>query len=196
MKARYHYITRNYQPLLSYIEEMKRRESYLYQRVEMLAIEACIHNKMKDKEEAIAVLKEAYETASPNKLVLPFIELGKDMRTLTGSVLNEISITNDSSIPKSWLENINHSASTYAKRRSHIVTEFRKAMGIEENVVFSPRESDIIIDLSHGLSRKEIAASRNISINTVKTVIKTIYAKAGADNLPELIHFTTERKMI
>jgi LuxR family maltose regulon positive regulatory protein len=192
IKARVFFITRDYPPLLSYIHEMKQRESYLFGRIEMLAIEACVHYKMKDKEKAFAVLSEAYQTALTNNIVMPFIELGKDMRTLTNFALKEAN----SGIPKPWLENINRKAASYAKRQAHVVIEYKKAEGIIDGVVFSPRETDILTDLSHGLSRVEIAASRNLSVNTVKMVINSVYMKAGAENLADLIRIAVERKLI
>jgi LuxR family maltose regulon positive regulatory protein len=192
IKARFYFSTRNYPPLLAYIQEMKQRESYLFGRIEMLALEACVHYKKKDKEKAFAVLSQAFETASPNGLEMPFIELGKDMRTLTGSALKEPAVK----IPGPWLENINRKAATYAKRQSHVIAEYRQANSISDNITLTPRESDILADLSHGLSRTEIATSRKLSVNTVKMVISNIYFKLGAENMAHLIRIATERKLI
>ncbi|MCL1837459.1 MAG: LuxR C-terminal-related transcriptional regulator [Treponema sp.] len=192
VKARYCYITRNYPPLLSYIQEMRQRESYLFGRLEMLAIEACVHYKMKDKAKAFAVLSEAYEAASPNDIVMPFIEMGKDMRTLTKSALKEYR----GKIPEPWLENINRKSNTYAKRLAGVVTEYRQANRIADDIVFSPRETEILTDLCHGLSRADIAADRKLSPNTVKKVIANIYMKLGAKNLADLIRIALERKIV
>jgi LuxR family maltose regulon positive regulatory protein len=192
MKARFCYMTRTYPPLLSYIEGMKARESFLFGRVEMLAIEACVHYKMKDRQKAFAALLEAYKTASPNNLVMPFIELGKDMRTLTSAALKE----SDSSIPAPWLENINRKSASYAKQQSHVSTEYRRINGIIGAAPLSTRETEILIDLSRGLSRTEIAASRDLSVNTVKMVINNIYSKLGTENLATLIRIAVERKLI
>jgi LuxR family maltose regulon positive regulatory protein len=192
IKARYYFSTRDYPPLLSYIHEMKQRESYLFGRIEMLAIEACVHYRMKNKEKAFAVLSEAYQTASPNDIIMPFIELGKDMRTLTASALKDP----DSKIPGPWLETVNRKATSYAKRQLHVIAEYRQVNGITDGIAFSPREREILTDLSHGLSRAEIAASRNLSVNTVKKVINMIYSKVGAENLADLIRFAVERKVI
>jgi LuxR family maltose regulon positive regulatory protein len=192
MKAWYCYTTRNYPPLLSYIREMKERESYLFGRVEMLAMEACIHYKLKERKLAFTVLQEAYKTASPNNIVIPFIELGKDMRTLTAAALKE----SNSRIPVNWLENINRKAASYSKRQSHVIAEFKKNNSITEKITISPRESEILTDLSHGLSRSEIAVNRNLSINTVKMVINNIYMKLGAENLADAIRIATERKIL
>jgi len=190
--ARICYTTRNFSPLLMYIEEMKTRESFLFGRVEMLAMEACVHYKMKNKEKAFAVFTEAFKNAEPNGLLMPFIEMGKDMRTLTSAMQKE----SKKAIPAAWLEDINHKAATYAKRRSHIIAEYMQTSGITDNVVMSPREAEILADLSHGLSRAEIAKARNLSTNTVKMVINNIRYKLGAENLADIIRIAVERKLI
>jgi LuxR family maltose regulon positive regulatory protein len=190
--SRFCYTTRDFSPLLMYIEEMKTRESFLFGRVEMLAMEACIHYKMKNKEKAFAAFEEAYKNAAPNELLMPFIEMGKDMRTLTSAMQKESKKV----IPASWLEDLNHKAATYAKRRSHIIAEYMKTSGITDNVVMSPREAEILADLSHGLSRAEIAKARNLSTNTVKMVINNIRYKLGAENLADIIRIAVEKKLI
>jgi LuxR family maltose regulon positive regulatory protein len=192
IKARFCYATRNFAPLLAYIEEMKARESILYGRVEMLAMEACVHLKMKNREKAFAALREAYANAAPNEIVMPFIEMGKDMRTLTSAFLKEP----DNVIPKAWLEDINRKSATYAKRRSHVIAEYAQINHMSDGAAITPREADILRDLSHGLSRAEIASSRGLSVNTVKMVINSLYFKMGAQNLSDLIRVATIRKLI
>jgi LuxR family maltose regulon positive regulatory protein len=192
IKARFFYATRNFPPVLAYIEEMKTRESYLLGRIEMWALEACIYYKMKDKEKAFAALRAAYEDALPNEIIMPFIELGKDMRTLAMALLKEP----DNVIPKAWLEEINRKSASYAKRRAHIIAEYMQANHITDSPAITPRESDILTDLSQGLSRAEIASGRNLSINTVKMVINILYNKLDAQSLVDLIRIATKRKMI
>jgi len=192
LKGRYCYMTRNYPPLLSYIQEMRQRESYLFGRLEMLAMEACVHYKMKNNKKACAVLTEAYEAAAPNDLLMPFIELGKDMRTLTAFALKEPDCT----ISESWLETVNRKSSTYAKRQAYVINEYKQAIGTAYNIVISQRENEILTDLFHGLSRAEIAISRGLSINTIKMLISNIYIKLGAENLADALRIATERKIV
>ena len=192
IKARYHYMTKNYAPLLSYIEDMRQRESFLFGRLEMLAIEACIHHKMRNMKKACLVLKEAYETAIPNNILMPFIELGKDMRTLTGYALKN----RPCSINKKWLELVNRKSSAYAKRLAHVIADYKNTNEVTEGVVVSAREVEILTDLSHGLSRTEIATSRGLSINTVKMVITSVFDKLGVESLPDAIRIAIKRKII
>ncbi|MCL2320260.1 MAG: LuxR C-terminal-related transcriptional regulator [Treponema sp.] len=192
VKARYCYLTKQYTPLLDYMREQKQRESILYGRVEMLAMESCVHFKSKKKAEAFMTLKEAYEAAQPNSILMPFIEMGKDMRTLSASALKEPGI----GIPRPWLVTINRKSASYARRQSHITAEYKQANNLESGVSFSPRQLEILTDLSHGLSRIEIADNRGLSVNTVKMVINMIYSKLGAVNLADLIRIAVEQKIV
>jgi len=190
IKARYHYATRDYLPLLSYIAEMKQRESVLYGRVEMLAMEACVQYHMKNKAAAWGALKEAYETAAPNGILMPFIELGKDMRTLTMAALRE----HDMGIPKEWLEDVRHKALYYAGKRSALLSESEKTHGGHQPL--SAREHDILSDLYNGLSQAEIAKKRKLSINTVKMNMKNIYEKLDVHKITDLVRIAAERRLV
>jgi len=190
IKARYHYLTRNYLPLLSYIDKMKRRESILYGRVEMLAMEACVHYQLKNKTAAWDSLKEAYETAMPNNIVTPFIELGKDMRTLSTVALSK----NDIGIPKEWLEDVRRKALYYAGKQSLFISE-HKAHEIG-NIKFSAREHDILSDLYKGLTQAEIASKRSLSINTVKMNMRNIYNKLDIHKISDLIRIVAEHGLV
>ncbi|MCL2721465.1 MAG: LuxR C-terminal-related transcriptional regulator [Treponema sp.] len=192
MKARYCYAIRNYPPLLSYIHDMKQRESYLFGRIEMIVRESCIYYKLKEKEKAYMAFEEAYNNASPNNIIMPFIEMGKDMRTLTSFILKYP----ENKIPVSWLEDINLKSASYAKRITHIITKYKQANRLTDDIIISTRESEVLTDLSHGLSRSEIAVSRNLSINTVKMLINNVYIKLGAENLADAIRIASERKIL
>jgi len=192
IKARYYYLANNHLPLLSYIEDMKQRESILYGRVEMLAMEACVHFQMKNKEEAFNILREAYETAVPNDIIMPFIELSKDMRTLTMAALREPEF----GISYSWLEAVRRKASSYGKYQSLLMSEFKNANGMEDYKDLSHRENEILHDLYQGMSRSEIAHNRNLSMGTVNTVINNIYKKLNVQSIADIIRIVSEQKQM
>ncbi|MDR1853765.1 MAG: helix-turn-helix transcriptional regulator, partial [Azoarcus sp.] len=60
----------------------------------------------------------------------------------------------------------------------------------------SPREAELLNDLRQGLSRSEISAIRNLSINTVKLVLNSLYAKLGADNADDAVRIASEKKLV
>jgi LuxR family maltose regulon positive regulatory protein len=195
-KARYCYLTRNFLPLLLYIREMKQRESFLLGRVEMLAMEACVHYKMKNKDLAWKALKEAYETAAPNDILMPFIELGKDMRTLTAAASREQSDASAAGmgIPRSWLESVRYKATSYAKSQSMFINENKK-IGVSVKTL-SAREQDVLSDLYHGFSQVEIAGKLNLSVNTVKMVTKSIYEKLHVHKISDLVRVAAEQGLV
>ena len=192
IKARYHYTTRNYAPLLAYIREQRQREPILYGCLEMLAMEACIYNITKEKQKALKVFREAYDKAAPNGIIMPFVNRGKDMRALCSAALKEP----DCGIPADWLEMIRSKSSSYAKRQSHVIAEYKRTYNIAEGAALTQREIDIITDLSHGLSQIEIAVSRSISVNTVKMTISTIHKKLKTENIADMIRASIRDRLI
>ncbi|MCL2718149.1 MAG: LuxR C-terminal-related transcriptional regulator [Lachnospiraceae bacterium] len=193
IKARYHFLTKNYLPLLNYIRELKNRESFLYGRIEMLAMEACVHYKMKNKEMAWKSFKEAYETAIPNDIQIPFIELGKDMRSLIIAVLREHP--GDSAlcigIPRSWLESIKHKTISYSKSQSLFINEYQKNDSCVKTL--TPREKEVLSYLYNGFSQPEIANQLNLSVNTIKMVTKILYNKLNVHKISDLVRIAAEQ---
>ena len=192
MKARYHYITRNYAPLLAYLREHRKREPILFGCLESMGMEACVLYLTKEKQKALEVLKRAYNKAAPNGLIMAFISRGKDMRTLCSAALKEPGY----GVPAEWLEMIRSKSSSYAKRQSHMIAEYSRAYSITESAAMTKRELEIITDISHGLSYTEIAVSRNISANTVKTTVNTIHKKLKTENLADMIRTAIKDKLI
>jgi DNA-binding CsgD family transcriptional regulator len=197
IKARYHYLTKNWQPMLAYIEDMKRRESTLFGRTTMMALEACARYQMRDKEGAFDALSKAYETASPNGILMPFIVLDRDMRALTGAVLRSYSACK---IPRAWLKSVNHKSYSYARNQAQIISDSNKKSKKNNDaggeVTFSSRETEVLRDLYYGLSKSEIAAKQGLSINTVKMVTKIIYEKLDVRSIADLVRVVAELKLV
>ena len=192
MKARFHFLVKNFPPLLAYIEEVKQRESGLYGRVEMLALEACALYQMKDKAGALVALREAWEEAAPNEILAPFIELGKDMRTLTSVALHET----DPGIPAKWLESVNRKAHLYSKHQAMLIAKYEKDVDAGGNIPLSPREVMILQDLYKGLSRADIAEKQQISVSTVNMNVHSICTKLQARNTADVIRIAAEQKLV
>ncbi|MCL2602924.1 MAG: LuxR C-terminal-related transcriptional regulator [Defluviitaleaceae bacterium] len=196
IKARYYFLTKNYLPLLSYIREMKNRESFLFGRIEMLAMEACVYYKMKIKNKAWDSFKEAYETAIPNDIQMPFIELGKDMRSLIIAALREhpgdtaLSI----GIPRPWLESIKHKTISYSKSQSLFINAYQK--NDSDVKTLTPREKDVLTYLYNGFSQPEIANKLELSVNTIKMITKILYDKLNVHKISDLIRIAAEQKFL
>jgi LuxR family maltose regulon positive regulatory protein len=151
----------------------------------------CLYQN-KNKDAALSAFGEAYKMASSNELTMPFIEMGNDMRTLTRVAM----LNKGDAIPREWLEQVNRRSATYAKHLNLVVAEYQKANSLGKDVSLSQREIEILRDVYHGLTRSEIAVSHNLSINTVKMVLNSIYSKLGAESIADVMRIALERKLI
>jgi LuxR family maltose regulon positive regulatory protein len=188
----YCYLTKDYPRLLAFLQEAKQRELPLYLRVEYLAIEACVHYQKKDKRGALAVFARAYAEASPDGILMPFAQMGKDMRALAACAIR----TPECDLPAMWLETVHRRASTYAKRQSIVIGEYHAKNGMDGVHTLSFREKEMLCDLCNGLSRAEIANSRNLSVNTVNSAVNNIYTKMNANGIVDLVRIAIERKLL
>jgi DNA-binding CsgD family transcriptional regulator len=192
IKAKYYYLTKNYIDLLAYINTRKKQGTILFKRIELLVMEACVYFKLNDKKAAFCSLEEAYRIAQPNSIIMPFIELGKDMRALVNEAINNQYCN----ITQAWLKNIKQRTAAYSRNQAVIVSCYNRAKGIEDGIMLSPREKEILHDLHAGLSRSEIAAQYNISINTVKLHINGIYNKTSARNRADIFRIAAEYNLL
>jgi len=192
VKLLYHFHMRQYNSLLAFIDSAKRRQTILFGEIELKVLEALALYQLKRRDEAIFSLTEAWQLSESNNFISVFTQHAKGMRTLTAAALRD----ENCKIPKGWLEEIGRKASSFAKRKSHMISQYMIADRSDNEIKLTKREAEILKDLSQGLSRTEIAASRNISLNTVKNAVNIIYEKLYANNLPEAIHIATSRKII
>ena len=165
---------------------------YLFGQIGLAAHRAVCLYHLKDPPGALDALRQGYEMAAPNKLDMLFIELGNHMRSLT--VFAQKSP--DCGIPKAWLETIQKKAATYAKRVGQVKTQYRLAEGLENSVHLTQKETALLEDLSHGLSRSEIASARGISINTVKMMLQYIYEKLNAENSMDAVRIAYSKGLL
>jgi DNA-binding NarL/FixJ family response regulator len=63
-------------------------------------------------------------------------------------------------------------------------------------VSLSRREQDVLTGLSQGLTREEIAGLSSISINTVKSVISSVYNTLGAVNRADAVRIATSLGLV
>ncbi|MDR3167820.1 MAG: LuxR C-terminal-related transcriptional regulator [Treponema sp.] len=158
---------------------------FLFGKVAIKILEAICRYRLAELDEAFRALKEAYDLAQPNALDMPFIEMGKDMYLLTGAILRD----QQSAIPQPWLEKIQRNASAYAKKLAAAAEKLgeQKKDRQPREFLLSRQEMRVLIGLSQGLTREEIARSGKFSVNQVKNIISSMYLKLGAVNRADAI---------
>ena len=123
---------------------------------------------------------------------MPFIELGKAFHSLASVARKQ----KDCAIPEKWLISTERKASVYAKRSAVIANSFKSEKNIKDSISLSERETEVLGDLYHGLSREEIAEVRYLSVNTVKKILQSIYIKLDATNNVDAIRIALEKKLL
>jgi LuxR family maltose regulon positive regulatory protein len=197
IKAKYQFACKRYPAVLAFLENRDDpygAAAFLMGRIEMLALEAVCRYQDRDQPGAFGALQKAYELAHPNALYMPFMELGKTMRTLTGAALK----TGAGGIPPAWLERVHRHASSYAQKVFAAAEQYsnfgRKSP--KEGTALSRRERAVLTGLSRGLTREEIALDGGISVNTVKSAIRSVYNKLGAVNRADAVRIAGARGIL
>jgi LuxR family maltose regulon positive regulatory protein len=200
VKAKFHFVKKHYPAALAALEGREgwnSRWNFVLGRIERKVMEAVCRYQLKDRKAAFAALEEAYRLAHPNVLYMPFMEMGKDMRALAGSALKDQC----TSIPAPWLERICRNASAYARKLFLVAEHYREqeqgpGNKVRTDIVLSRREKEVLTGLSQGLTREEIASFSSISVNTVKSVIRSVYNKLGAVNRADAVRIAASLGLV
>jgi LuxR family maltose regulon positive regulatory protein len=157
------------------LRQMKRinRKNVL---IDLMALSSLVHHKQGEESTAMANLKEALDLAEPGGCIRNFADLGDDMQEL--------------------LERLIQMDPDYVFAR-HVLAACRAdACGTATKVAFHPmilsartgapratltdREIELLQLVAEGRSNKEIAEKLYISIETVKTHLRSVYKKLEA----------------
>ncbi|MDR2078349.1 MAG: LuxR C-terminal-related transcriptional regulator [Treponema sp.] len=196
VKAKYHFAERRYPAALAVLEGQRARSSrwdFVLGRIEKKVLEAVCRYHLRDREGAFAALSEAYRLAYPNRLFMPFTELGKDMRTLAEAALKDTQ----SGLPRDWLERVRLDAAAYAKKLFVVIEQSRPpSLRQGDKVNLSRREMEVLTGLYQGMTREEIASLSSLSVNTIKSVTRSIYNKLGAVNKADALRIAASRGLV
>jgi LuxR family maltose regulon positive regulatory protein len=193
IKANCHLAEKRYPAALATLNTMENRKNpydsgdFVLARITMKALEAVCRYRSRDRQGAFAALETAYQLAHPNGFLMPFTELGKDMRSLTEAVLKD----KPPELPRPWVEKVRAAASGYAKKLFAVAEQSRPADARQKasgpGPGLSHRETEVLTGLYQGMTQEEIAGLSSLSVNTVKSVIRSIYNKLGALNKADAV---------
>jgi len=186
-------VEERYYELLAFMEQTDRLykdRGILFAVIQNQITKAIVHHYLGNHTESIYYLTEAYYLASPNSLIMQFIEYGNRMRTLVYSAKQKKSCK----IPQSWLSKIHTRSSSYAKMLSQLVSAYEADNAVDGRslISLSKRETEVFSYLNRGMTRKEIASSCYISHSTVNSILKNIYDKLGATNAADAVRIAKE----
>ena len=84
------------------------------------------------------------------------------------------------------------------KSQARRVIDYAKSLQAsgEERPRLSPREKQVLRTLASGLSYKQVAGELGISIDTVRTYVRSLYRKLGAHSVTEAIARARELALV
>jgi LuxR family transcriptional regulator, maltose regulon positive regulatory protein len=129
--------------------------------VEALLQEAAVAVSADDRFAARRALQSAVELAEPREVVRPFVHVGPEVRELLAQRYGSLEV-----------------ADTFGGRV--LAAGARRAGGLES--VLSRCELVVLAMLSSLQSLEEIAADLTVSVNTVKSHVRSIYSKLGVSS--------------
>jgi LuxR family maltose regulon positive regulatory protein len=130
-------------------------------RLEARLLETALEIRMDRRTKALAALDAALMLAEPEALIEPFHRADVSVRQLLLEHVGGFGPTND-----------------FAKRISNSMSILDKKPMDE----LTGREQAVLIRLSSAQSLDELASDMLVSVNTVKTHVRAIYAKLGVNN--------------
>jgi len=188
-------VEERYYEILAFMEQTDKiyeQRGILYAVIQNKITKAIVHHYMGNQEASVYNLNEAYKLSNPNGLIMQYIEYGNRMRTLIHAARQNGNCT----IPGEFLNRIYTKSSSYAKMLSQIVSAYEAAHTVAKSQInLSKRESEVLMYLNRGMTRKEIAANCYVSLSTVNSILKSIYDKLGATNAADAVRIAKEKNI-
>ncbi|WP_439185052.1 LuxR C-terminal-related transcriptional regulator [Carboxylicivirga taeanensis] len=148
--------------------------------MQVLPLQSIFLYELGDKEAALKSLKEAMNLAESNGFIRIFVDLGEPMKL----VLNALQLKEPNS---NYLSTI---LEAFKKELPFVQHQEQCAKTTTKNDfdILSIREAETLQYIAQGFRNKEIADILNISVETVKSHVKSCLRKLEAKNRVELVH--------
>lgn len=150
--------------------------------------------KLGNYKAAAGALWTAYDMSYNNGLTTLFIEAEDNMVKLA-EVARRFK---EYDFDPQWLDMISKQAKDFSKRAMQVRAEYKKqnpSPKMEDNPL-TRREMEVLQSLALGMTREEIAQRKYVTVNTVKSFIRSIYNKLDAANRAEAVSIAIRRGYI
>ena len=149
--------------------------------------------KIDQADEAVRVLISALNIAEPQNYLRIFIDAGPEIKPLLKIIAAEDKLNTETiaSPSQHYIQRILKSIELDSQKTLHL-----KDLQPSKKALVTERELQVIRLLAEGLSYIEIADRMYISINTLKTYIKSIYGKLDIHNKVEAINRAKELNIL
>jgi LuxR family transcriptional regulator, maltose regulon positive regulatory protein len=185
--------------LLAWLRDHARSGERASVVIETLAVEALALARCGDMAEAHTRLNEALTLAAPESFVGVFLDLGSAMAVLLAQHLARRAPV-DPLRPY-----LTHLLSYFAPHEgaeppplpvAEVADRPARSSGAGGVETLTERELEVLRLYAAGMTSTEIAQHFVVSINTVKTQLKSIYSKLGAHSRAEVVAHARERRLL
>jgi len=188
LHAKYLIIKEDYAKLVGMLEHSRGlflSSGIWSDRIYLSIMLAVGYHHLGNPEAAMDALWMAYDMCRYNGLIACFIEGGEYVCALIQSARQQSKYKFD----HEWLNLVYNEANDFARQAEAVRAEYRDKNSVKtaEHNPLSKREREVLQALSQGLTREEIALEQYISVNTVKSVIRSIYNKLDSNNRAEAV---------
>jgi LuxR family maltose regulon positive regulatory protein len=148
--------------------------------IEILVVQALAHQARGDLPAAVASLRRALTLAEPEGYVRIFVDEGPPMASLLRAVAKQ------------------EAPSSYIRRLLAAVGATADSAPVSRGLIdpLSARELDVLRLLGSDLGGPDIARELVVSLNTVRTHTKNIYAKLGVNNRRAAVRLAHELQLL
>lgn len=150
------------------LEEVKRN-NFLLPQVYIYIFMAIAQFRLEEEDEALKAFDKAYSLAIPDKLYMPFAELGIKLEPLLKLRKNKKGVADILDMSKRLSEGL------------HIIKS-----QLSDRPVLTQREHEVAVLAGKGLTNTQIASQLFVSVNTIKVLLKRVFAKLGIKSRTQL----------
>jgi LuxR family maltose regulon positive regulatory protein len=161
------------------------RRQYLPLALDTLLLRAQMHAAMKDSTASRKDIRRALELAEPEGFISIFLENGR----FVTEALHKLLAEEPGSAQSAYIRSILAAAGL-----PQPATQKLSQAGLIEPL--TSRELEVLRLIAQGLTYNEIAAKLVVSINTVRTHVKTLYGKLGVDNRTRAIELAHQHHIL
>ena len=171
--------------MLEYFRNVALSDAVTQEGIYLHLMLAIANYHLNKPDAVVKSLYQAYDMSYANGLVTPFIEADYHMTGMLDLIKGQQAFEFD---PK-WIETIESHTAEFCRRSSRVRTIYRRQNmdGNAKDNPLSRRERMVLQDLAQGLTREEVANKQYISVNTVKSTLRTIYNKLDANNRTDAV---------
>jgi LuxR family transcriptional regulator, maltose regulon positive regulatory protein len=161
--------------------------------LEVLTRQIIILHALEDREQALSMLQRALELAKPERYIRIFINKGAPMAYLLRVAFSRGIETQYIS---ELLSSFDFSVSAEALRADRLNETRSKIYSARLTEPLSERELQVLRLLDSALTNEEIGRELYVSVNTIRTHIRNIYAKLGVNRRGDAVWRAKELKLI